>query len=145
MDALDQHISNQLTVEGEAKNYLSETAKWAKFLSIVGFVFIGLIAIMLLGTVFIGGDGLGGLGLSEGIGILPLLVLVIYFYPIFKLYKFSRHAKNSIAATSSSELTHALDNLKALYKFMGILTLIIVVLYGIFFAFMLLGGMASSF
>ena len=147
MDALDQNFSGQLAVEGQGQNYLKETAKWAKFLSIVGFVFIGLFALMFLVVGFAGGDLLAESGMSGGevVILFPLLMLAIYFYPLYKLYKFSQHAKNSVASSSSNELTHALGNLKSLYKFMGVLTLIVVIFYGFIFAFMLLGGVASFF
>ena len=147
MDALDQNFSGQLAVEGQGQNYLKETAKWAKFLSIVGFVFIGLFALVFINIGLAGGTALAETGMPYGGSFIigPLLILGIYFYPLYKLFKFSQHAKNSLASTSSLELTHALSNLKSLYKFMGILTLIVVIFYGIMLAFMLLGGVASFF
>jgi hypothetical protein len=38
----------ELSIDHEISSHLGETAKWAKFLSIVGFVFMGVMLIVLL-------------------------------------------------------------------------------------------------
>ena len=42
----EEQASASLTISIEAINSLTETAKWTKFLSILGFIFIGLIVVM---------------------------------------------------------------------------------------------------
>ena len=58
-NVIDQDFSaEELVLTEEAKGYLRESAKWAKFLAILGFIFIGLFA---LGGLIIAAN-LGALG-----------------------------------------------------------------------------------
>lgn len=55
-----------LTVSHEIEIYLKETAKWAKFLSIVGFMVVGIILLIALfaGSIL---TTIGSMGVSESI------------------------------------------------------------------------------
>ena len=125
--------SNALIIDAEAKTSLSESAKWANVLSIVGFVLIALFAIVILSTAFAGSGGLiRGLSINEiGVLIGPLLVLGFFIYPTIKLYKYGKHAKNSVVSASSSELNKAFENLKSLIRFLAIVILLFLVFYTI--------------
>ena len=48
MEANESLLNNELHIDATAQSYLSETAKWGNFLSIVGFILSGLIAIIAL-------------------------------------------------------------------------------------------------
>jgi len=85
------HLTNTM------KNYLVDSAKWAKFLSIVGFVFIGIILIGALSFGFIleligeaSPFGLMG-SFNPGIIIIGMYILMtgICFFPIYYLFNFS--------------------------------------------------------
>lgn len=124
-----------LTISESAMNYLTETGKWTKFLSILGFIFIGLIVFMalFLGTILsslTGGqmdnwpNGMQGL-----FGGLYLIMGIVYFFPTFYLWKFSQKLKLAISTQNSNELNAAFSNQKSFYKFWGIFIIVAIGIY----------------
>ncbi len=118
-----------------SKRYLTETAKWARFLAILGFVVIG---IMILFSVIISvafGTIMGNSGIRTGaapgigIGLVYMLFSLIYLYPTLKLYKFASNMLDGIPAGNTGKVTEGFENLKSLFKFMGIFTIIIFSFY----------------
>ena len=88
----------QLTLTSASKTFLKETAKWTKFLAILGFVFIGFMLVLAIFTttiyeyaVIIKPDLPRGLGLV--MMITYLLLAFIYFFPVYYLLKFSNQLK----------------------------------------------------
>ena len=79
METLDKDFTNtDLVITTQSKNYLLYAAKWAGFLSIIGFISLGL---MILGGLFIGIAG--GSSQFGIIGFIYLGMAVIYFFPIY--------------------------------------------------------------
>ena len=152
---LDSNFGEGLHLSGQSLDYLKETAKWAKFLAIVGFVMLGLIlVIFVLIGLFLGSTGLSSLGGEEaamfgamgamGMIFYALIIIAIYFMPTLFLYRFATNMQSAIRTEDSDSLQTSLSNIKSLFKYVGILTLIVLVLYGIIFLFSLLfGGMAA--
>jgi len=131
----DNSPSSNFTVSNTAINYLSETRKWTKFLSIVGFIFIGIIAItgIFSGTVIsLINDGQEDdipTAIGPLFGGIYLLTGVLYFFPTWYLFKFSQQVKIAISTQNNEALNKAFSNQKSLYKFWGILTIITLVIY----------------
>ncbi len=147
-------FEGKLEVSDLAKSYLSETAKWAKFLAIVGFVGVGLIAVIafFIGTIFSTISALAPTptsfpAQSMGIGmtIFYLAIAVLYFFPCLYLYKFATKTKLALANDDSDVLTEALENQKSMFKFMGIMTAIMVGMYGLIFVFAAIAGGFAAF
>jgi hypothetical protein len=139
----------ELQLDQTARDFLKETAKWAYILSIIGYVGIGL---MLLLAVFAGSifssmgstmPRMGGMGGSFGIimAFVYIFLAAIYFFPIYYLNKFAVNAKRAFRDNDSEALTNALGYLKSHYKFIGILMLAIMALYGLIFVFAILGAL----
>lgn len=133
--------------------YLKEIAKWGKFLSIVGFVVTGLIVILALfaGTIFAtlsnltpGGSSLPG-GFSVLITIVYLALAVLYFFPCYFLYKFSSKAKQAIDSGEKEILYESFSNLKACFRFIGIMTIILLSIYALFFLIAIVAGGIGAF
>lgn len=138
----------ELQLNQTAKDFLKETAKWAYFLSILGFIGIGLMVILAIfaGTIFsaMGAvPGMGAMGGSFGtmIGIFYFLIAALYFFPVFYLNKFATNAKKAFRENDTEALTKSLGYLKSHYKFIGILMLSILVLYALIFVLGILGGL----
>lgn len=142
-----------LSIDPIIRSHLSETARWAKFLSIVGFIGCGLI--VLLG-IFLSinfeslqrrtsyyNDTRAFAGLGAVIGFFYIIGAVLYFFPCLFLFRFSNKMKASLASENQDNLNVAFQNLKILYRFKGILTIIALSLYLLVFIFgglgMLLG------
>lgn len=134
---MDQNESTlfKLEVEEFSTGFLSETAKWAKFLSIVGFVIVSLI---LVGGVFLGvtlsstpgfdlNSGMGGMSLV--FSLIYFLIALLYFFPCLYMYRFSVRMKTALLANNQEALNSAFGNLKSCFKFMGITTIVFISLY----------------
>ena len=120
-----------------AKDFLKETAKWAYFLSIMGYIGIGFIVLIAFfaGTIFSAmgsaNSMLGVAGSSFGIFItfLYLLIAVVYFFPVYYLNKFASNAKTALRDNDSEAMTTSLGYLKSHYKYIGIVMVIVFSLY----------------
>lgn len=141
----------ELHLDESAKDFLKETAKWAYFLSILGFIGVAIMAIIALfaGTLFstLGSTvpGMGGMGSSFGvmIGVIYFALAAIYFFPVYYLNKFATNAKKAFRENDSEALTNSFEYLKSHYKFIGIFTLSIMILYGLILVFAVIGGLLS--
>ena len=143
-----------LQVTAESRMYLAETAKWAKFLAIVGFVMMGFMVLfgLFFGTIM--GGMMSGLGeeaggafgaMSGAMGLVYVVMAGIYFFPCYYLLKFANQTKAALASNDSYSLTEALKNQKSVYKFWGIFMIIILAFYALGFVVALIGGAASAF
>jgi len=118
--------------------YLRNIAGWAKFLSIVGFIGIGFMALAGL-AVALGGSYMDSA--TQGVYPFPIswlggIYLVfagVYFFPILYLFKFSHATTIALTDKNSMDLEFAFLNLKSHYRFMGILVIIILSLYALIF------------
>jgi uncharacterized membrane protein (DUF485 family) len=116
---------------------LNETRKWTNFLSIMGFIFIGLMILIA----FAAGSMFAAMGESESnmpfsgtiLGFFYLVIAFIYFFPILYLYRFSKFTKKALETQNPNDLNEAFKNLKSHYRFMGIITIIMIVLYALLF------------
>ena len=123
---------DSMTVTSNAIFYLKETANWAQFLSILGFILIGFMVIgsIFAGTIFSQFDEFAALPFPGFlIGAMYLIFAIFYFFPVYYLYKFSSHIKNSIVIKDSIALEAGLKNLKSHYKFLGVTTIVVIALY----------------
>jgi hypothetical protein len=144
--------SFELQLTESAKLFLRETAKWGRFLSIVGYVVIGLMVLGAFAMFALGGamESLGG-GMAGGmmamggtaIGIIYLLIALLYFFPVMYLYKFSTKTLAAFNNNNTEQLTDAFENLKSHYKFVGILTAIVLGIYALFFVLGLFAALAA--
>lgn len=139
-----------LTIDSVTAGYLKETASWAKLLAIVGmigcvFLVIGGIMASVAVTAVssemsreIGGGATAAMGAF--MLIFYVLIAVIYFFPCLYLLRFSNHIKNAITANDQMGLNEGLRNLKATFRFLGIVTIIFISLFLLMF---LLGGLGA--
>lgn len=142
---IDQLESNDLSLTSGSKTFLNEAAGWTKFLSIIGFVFIGLMVIVAL---FLGSfisdmmEAQTGMSMMSGafLTVFYLLFALLYFFPVYYLFQFSVKMKAALAQQSSELLQQAFENLKSHYKFMGILMIVVLGFYVIVLAFAGLGA-----
>lgn len=131
----EEQASASLTISKEAINSLTETAKWTKFLSILGFIFIGLIVVMA----FFAGSMMSFLPTQQidqmpnSLGflftVIYLLMALLYFFPTKYLWNFSQMIKSALANQNEEELDAALSNQKSFYKFFGILIIVFLSIY----------------
>lgn len=137
----------QLVLNSKSKNFLKEISKWTLFFSILGFIgiaFLVLIAI-LMGTLYAPMVNMlakqqGVESLSTILMITYLVLALLYFMPVFYLFKFSKKMKSALANKNDDILADAFENLKSHYKFIGVLTIIMLSLYVLLIGFSLVAG-----
>lgn len=148
--------SFELQITPVAQGFLKEIAKWATFLSIMGFIFIGFLVLGALAMFAMGsamGANTGGMGGSMGmigmlggatVGAIYLVIALLYFFPVMYLFKFASNAKKALSSNNTDQLTTSIENLKSHYKFMGILTIIGIVFYFIIFIVAIVAGVGAA-
>ncbi len=129
-----------LIISPSAITHLLEAAQWARFLSIIGFIFVAfMIAVSLsVGFIFsfIPSDVQQTIPISASlISIFYLGITAIYFFPVLFLFNFSRKTIRAIKYKNGDTIENAMKNLKRHYKFIGILTIITLTLYIIIILF----------
>ena len=111
---------------------------------------------MILGGVFMafGGVvmiGLGAIAPSNGgpiptsaLGLVYLPMAALYIYPALKLWGFGSAINRLVASRSSGDLEVALGQQKSFWKFAGIVTIVMIALYGLFFIGMIAVGVSAA-
>lgn len=138
----------ELKLTNDAKSYLRETAKWAFFLSIVGFVGIAFLVIIALfaSTIFNTMQQIKPQAYPFDIGkmitIIYLVLAAIYLFPVYYLMQFANKMKLALGSTDDTILAESFGMLKSHYKFIGVFTIIILSLYALVFVVAMLGVFA---
>ncbi|HEY4788183.1 MAG TPA: hypothetical protein VIH57_19145 [Bacteroidales bacterium] len=110
---------------------LNETRKWTMFISILGFIVMGLMIIGLFVAILVAGSmgGMQATGYSS-LALIPMLILAaIYFFPLYFLLMFSKNIANGLRTRDSAALNNGFRYLKLHYRFMGILVIVIISIY----------------
>lgn len=142
MESTNQSSFFELSVDHESIEQLTETARWAKFLAIVGFIMCGLIAIVsfFIGTIFassslsgISGTGAGVASAFGGvlITLVYLVIAVAQFFPCLFLYQFAVRLRMALRTNDQVKLNESLKSQKFLFRYAGIATIIVLCLYGV--------------
>lgn len=123
----------QITLE--SLGFLNTTAKWTKFLAIMGFIGIGimLIAGLFVGVIFSFLNHFPTntpMPISMGwIGLIYIIFAAVYIFPVIYLNNFSNYISKAVTLRETIFLTIALNNIKKHFKFMGIATIVIIASY----------------
>src|SRR5690606_20325551 len=109
---------------------LFETAKWGNILAIIGYVAMGIMAlaslVMIVAFSFIDMETAFPMWI---LGIVYLVFAGIYYIPVTYLYRFSNQMKLAVHRNDEKLYTTGFENLKSLFKFFGIFTLVLLGLY----------------
>ena len=137
----------ELNLNAHSRFFLKEIAGWTYFLSIIGFIFVGLFVLI---AVFANSIYNNMAQFSKespfDVGLFMtavyVIVALIYFFPILFLFKFSKRLKSALKSKEDEELASALEMLKSHYKFVGVFTIIVLSLYALAIIAGLLGVFA---
>jgi phosphotransferase system glucose/maltose/N-acetylglucosamine-specific IIC component len=129
-------VKEELVFNDEIKGHLKETAKWGTFLAIMGYISVGLMTLVSLVLLAVRStltsfDRTGFLGKHPYFYLIYLVAALIYFFPVHLLYKFSSRAQKGLKFNDQSTINSSFKNLKLLYKFSGILVIVIMALYAV--------------
>jgi hypothetical protein len=110
-------------------NALRATRPWTMLLAILGFISI---ALMLVGGVLLMFTSMlmpGKAGFASTLtGILYLVIALVYFIPALYLLRYSSAIERFMSSGLEADLESALSSQKSFWKFVGMLSLIGIVL-----------------
>jgi hypothetical protein len=123
----------KLEIGEETLRQLNKARKWAMFLAVCGFIFLGLMIVLglLTGTfltAFKNGDtpdSIPDIVLITGF----IAIILINFFPILFLFRFSTHASNAVTTHNPLEFQSAMRNLKRFFVNIGIILILALVSY----------------
>jgi MFS family permease len=134
---MENNEERKIEIGQETLKILNTTRKWTLFLAIIGFIGIGVLLIAGLFTgvflsVFNTSDAAPGFSEIMVFAIVVLLALA-YFFPVLYLLRFSKYTYEAIRSLDKQKLHKAFRSLKAYYVYIGILIIVVLILYLIFF------------
>jgi hypothetical protein len=142
-----------LSIDPATKSHLSDAARWAKFLAIMGFIVCGLIVIVgiFAGSIFesMSSNRLEGFGNNKeidtkGFGVLAavlyILMAFLYFFPCLFLFNFASKMKTALLSNDQDNLNASFQNLKKTFRYVGVLTIIVLSFYVIALLIAVVGG-----
>ncbi len=148
MEIENNLLENELLIDSMSQVHLKETAMWAKFLAIAGFIISILIAIgaVFAGTMFnkltagMPGGSKGGMMTGGVIMVMYLLIAAVAFFMSLFLFRFGVKMKVALITNDQESLNLSFQNLKVYYRFAGIITII----YLVILLLALLGGIIAA-
>ena len=123
------------TVSAAVIEQLARTRGWTLFFSILLWIAAALLVLGGIAIVGLGiaggaaGGSMSGMFMGPVIGVLYLLMALAYIYPALKLAKFSSHVSRLQQSPSEVGLVAALNEQRAFWKYVGIITIVFIVLY----------------
>jgi hypothetical protein len=140
-----------LHIDASSRLFLQQTTTWAKFLAIFGFVMCGLIVIaaFFMGSIIssymsmgVGDDSLPSMGMFGGfITVFYLALAVLLFFPNLYLLNFANKMQVALGSDDQPTLTQSFKFLRAYYRYIGIMLIVLICFYFLVFLIML----ASAF
>jgi hypothetical protein len=129
MEEAPQETLLSLNVDYDAGIVLRETARWTKFIAIVGIigVVIMLLALALAGTYLINLYSQMFPGIHEFAGaiiFIVFIVIAILGFMVFLLYRFSTLIKRGIETQDQSIFNRGLNSLKIYFIISGVFAIL---------------------
>ncbi|MHA4846999.1 hypothetical protein ACX0G7_22725 [Flavitalea antarctica] len=130
----------ELHVDHNGSVFLREVAKWSKFLSIVGFVGMGLAMLFLIfagsfSSTILNNPAYGGSNSMYAGSFFQIVFLgafmLIYFFPCLYLFRFATKMQVALRNNDQDTLNASFENLKSCFKFIGIFTIVILSIYAL--------------
>ena len=127
-------------------DHLRATKPWVRFISIIMFISVGFmllagLALMLMGSV--AGRGMGSPAFGPLIGIIYFIMGGLYLVPAYFLHKYASSIGDFLQGGGDTAMETALGSQKSFWRFVGILTLVIIVIYALVFLVAILGALSS--
>lgn len=123
--------------------HLRATKPWVRFMSVilfisVAFIFLGAVIILLVPT------SMGGSGLSALIAIVYVALGALYLFPAYFLHQYASSIRSLEQGGGDVAMEEALRNQKSFWRFVGILTLVVICIYLIVIVFTVAGAALMS-
>lgn len=142
--------SDSMHIDAQMRDFLLESARWMKFIAIIGFIACGLILLGGLFMMMVGSSRSmrrSGLMLMRGpspaaIGFGYIIGAVIGFFPFNHMFRAALGIANGLIMGDHSALMDGMANMKSYFRFRGIATIIGLSLYALMLLFMIMAGLS---
>ncbi|MDZ7742071.1 MAG: hypothetical protein U5Q03_10050 [Bacteroidota bacterium] len=145
-------------LQEEAYHYLKSIQKWSYFISLTGMILLVLSVVLMM---FFGFaiSKLMSLNQVNDMGAMPgqaarfgstfmviiyIIIMIIYFFPIYFLFRFSVNLKKSLKSGDDYQLSNAFNFLGKHYTYIGVLMIIGIIIYVIAIVFTGIGLLMGS-
>ena len=119
--------------------HLRATKPWVRLMSIVLFISVGLILVGAV-VILLVPTTMGGSGLSLLIAVVYLALGGLYLFPAYFLHQFASAIRNLDQGGGDVAMEEALRSQKSFWRFVGIMTLVVICIYAIIIVFAMLGA-----
>lgn len=133
----------EIQLPTEARDFLRSAASWALFLSIMGFIILAFSLIgafgMMIGASAVNENPMVTKEMSSvmlGGGLVGVVLTVLFFVPIFNLYKFSSNTKQALDINDTLAISESFRSLKRHFMWTSLLTLFSIIVYIIWVIYM---------
>jgi len=122
------------------------TGPWVRFFAVLGFISVGFMVLGGLAMLLMSLVG-GAIASSTGIALMiPLAAVyfvigVVYFFPSLFLWQSASAIVRMKQGAVGEGVETALDKLRKFWKFIGIFTIVFLVLYPVFIVVLLVAGL----
>lgn len=153
--AMDPNVSHPhaSTVSPAVIEPLRRTKGWARFLSVLAYVGsalmilggIGMIAAGAMGGMAAGGKSGLAAGVPFGVmGAVYIVMSLLYLVPAFLLGRYATRIGELMQRQTELDLIATLDAQRAFWKFVGVLTLVMLAIYAVGFVTLMIALMAGA-
>jgi hypothetical protein len=139
------HAGFGLNIHQAGLDHLNETRKWARFISIVGFVFLALFVLtgLFAGTLFSSFyDQFGGMAPGFLFSGIYLLMALLGFFPNFYMFKYAEFIGFALRSKDPALLTTAFSFEKKLFRYSGLLLAMVLGFYALIILIAMIAAMA---
>lgn len=146
MESIDENLNdNGMELSGLSITHLRETAKWANFIAIVAFIGLGLMVIGALMLILLADQAPASMIYNSPmpfreLGVTYLVLVLVYFFPVFYLSRFALRMKQGLDRKDSRIVEQATGFQRAMYRYVGILLIIVISIYALGILIGLLAG-----
>ena len=129
-EAKDVSVDKNRAILNYIMNSVRATRPWTRFLSILGFIGIGIIVLLGLG-IMVGGNFIPISPKAPPLiylGIFCILIIVFLLVPSIWLSKYSSAIDSFLKGGDSVQLGNAIAYQKSFWKFIGILVLVFIII-----------------
>ena len=136
MDEIQPSSLFSLSIDPVTKTHLSETARWARFLAIVGL--IGVVLLVIGGVVYAiwmtsvmrSAEDKDGVttgyttGFTAASAIFLIVMAAVAFFPMLFMLRFANQMRAAINGNDQENLNNSFQNLKISFRYLGIITIL---------------------
>jgi hypothetical protein len=137
-------MADGATVSEATVELLRQTRPWVMLLGILAFVGCALMVVVGLLAAGFAMMAPGAKETPAALGLVYLPLAALYVYPGIKLWSYGAAISRLMASRSSADLEDALSQQKSFWKFSGIASVVVLVLYAVGFALLIAFGALAA-